>query len=76
VWQVTCLFVVDSVCVVGVAGNLLLLLLIQSVWWVWLVNSAFTMLAVFHLAYLGLMFGSQSPEERELQAQVRERKDC
>ncbi len=34
------------------------------------VNSAFTVLAMFHLAYLGLMFGSQSPEEMDLQAQV------
>lgn len=35
-----------------------------------LLNAAFALLAVYHLAYLGVMFGSQSPEERKLELQV------
>ncbi|XP_064394949.1 protein-serine O-palmitoleoyltransferase porcupine-like [Halichondria panicea] len=34
----------------------------------WIVNIFFTLLAMFHLAYLGLMFGAQSHSESELQA--------
>lgn len=37
-----------------------------------LLNAAFTIMAVYHLAYLGVMFGSQSPEERDLELQVSE----
>lgn len=33
-------------------------------------NAGFTILAMFHLAYLGVMFGSQSPEEKDLELQV------
>ena len=35
-----------------------------------MVNTGFTVLAIFHLAYLGLMFGAQSPEEMDLELQV------
>lgn len=42
----------------------------QTTLWVVILNVNFTVLAMFHLAYLGLMFGSQSPEERDLELQV------
>ena len=38
-----------------------------DVWWVGLINLGFTLLNVFHLAYLGLMFGGS---DDELEAQV------
>ena len=39
-------------------------------YWVSLVNGLFTLLAMFHLAYLGLMFGGQSEKETSLGIQV------
>ncbi len=35
-----------------------------------MLNIGFTVLAMYHLAYLGLMFGSRSPEEDDLKLQV------
>lgn len=46
------------------------MIVLQTVLWVLVLNAAFMLLAVYHLAYLGVMFGSQSPEERELELQV------
>jgi len=43
---------------------------LQTVLWVSLLNVGFSLLAVFHLAYLGLMFGGQSEEEATLELQV------
>ena len=42
----------------------------QNTWWVWLLNVLFTLLAMFHLAYLGLMFKSE-PDMQEFDYQVR-----
>ena len=42
----------------------------QRVWWVAVANAGFTLLAMFHLAYLGLMFGGQSEKESALGTQV------
>ena len=39
--------------------------------WVFILNTGFTILAMYHLAYLGLMFGSQTMEERDLELQVK-----
>lgn len=44
--------------------------LLQNRSWVFLLNLGFTILAMYHLAYLGVMFGSQSPEEQDLELQV------
>ena len=33
-------------------------------------NAGFSLLAVFHLAYLGLMFGGHSPEEDSMELEV------
>ena len=41
-----------------------------GVWWVVLVNVGFTLLNVFHLAYLGLMFGGSEDEDAGLEQQV------
>ena len=42
---------------------------LQNTGWVWLVNVMFTFLAMFHLAYLGLMFKSE-PNMQEFDYQV------
>ena len=42
----------------------------QTVLWVSLLNVGFSVLAIFHLAYLGLMFGGRSEEEATLELQV------
>lgn len=34
------------------------------------INALFTLLALFHLAYLGVMFGAQSENDKSLQAKV------
>ena len=39
----------------------------SGVWWVRLINLGFTLLNIFHLAYLGLMFGGSEDEELEIQ---------
>ena len=42
----------------------------QHVWWVAVMNVGFTLLAMFHLAYLGLMFGGQADAESDHGTQV------
>lgn len=42
----------------------------SGVWWVAAVNIGFTLLNIFHLAYLGLMFGGSEDEEVGLEQQV------
>ena len=42
----------------------------SGVWWVVGVNVGFTLLNVFHLAYLGLMFGGSDDEDAGLELQV------
>jgi hypothetical protein len=34
------------------------------------INALFMLLALFHLAYLGVMFGAQSENDKSLQAKV------
>lgn len=43
----------------------------SGVWWVAAVNISFTLLNIFHLAYLGLMFGGTEDDEVGLEQQVR-----
>ena len=43
----------------------------QHVWWVAVMNVGFTLLAMFHLAYLGLMFGGQADAESDHGTQVK-----
>ena len=35
-----------------------------------IINALFVLLALFHLAYLGVMFGAQSESDKYLQAKV------
>ena len=42
----------------------------SGLWWVWLINLGFTLLNMFHLAYLGLMFGGSEDEKLEMQVHV------
>ena len=44
----------------------------SGVWWVAAVNISFTLLNIFHLAYLGLMFGGAEDDEVGLEQQVHE----
>ena len=51
-------------------ADLVLHLVLQNVFWVSAINTGFIFLAMFHLAYLGLMFGVQDTDDQTLAAEV------
>ena len=42
----------------------------KDAWWVGVINIGFTLLNMFHLAYLGVMFGGSTEEQSELEVKV------